>query len=301
VDANDVPVPVPASPTSTSPKFYEETLLRLLERLDGVESDGDDVIRFTRRSLARELADELEAVDKAKAEQKDTSAVVDGVKVEVEVVEVAEEAFKEVEEKEQVLESTPSPPEESVQDVHVFEAVAAPQHVLDSASTPEAQAEDAPISAPEAEEEVNAEWKAEADLVSPSTSLEQPTADSELIGELGVEAEAEDTAHTFPPRANDNGAHELSLEVPAPNYDSNTLDINTNIESTTTASSASDSESDSQSEVGSSASAIEADGSPQQALTELGSDIVILTDDDDEPAAAQGNVSESQAENFEVL
>lgn len=107
-DAADPNEARPLSPTDT--KVYEEALLRLLERLDGVDSDGDDVIRFTRRSLARELADELEALDKYKAEvekyakaEVQSEAATDSVVDEV----VKEEAGVQAEEsKEEVAPST---------------------------------------------------------------------------------------------------------------------------------------------------------------------------------------------------
>jgi len=67
-----------------STKAHEENLFRLLERLDTVDSDGDDVIRFVRRSLVKEVEGALEGLEKEAV----LPAEVDAVEVDHPVNEV---------------------------------------------------------------------------------------------------------------------------------------------------------------------------------------------------------------------
>jgi len=329
--AVDAPVSPNTATQPTNPKFYEETVLRLLERLDGVESDGDDVIRFTRRSLARELADELEAIDKAKVEREDeqgvsgqekkndweSTPVTAGVNVQVEIVETVDEVKKEV------LESTQLEAKELIEESQVpEEVISRPVLESDTAQVPHSIVEDSsedgaqvpgaqvasippPADSEEvAEEPINEEGRTEEDqtlsTTAPVDSL--PVGIAETQPEpVSVQAEAsvEEPAHTFPPRASevdlDPNSNPLSSEIPviSSGVDAPALNLSTS-------SSSSAPSSDSQS---AGSSPVEADASPHQALTELGSDIVVLTDDDD---SHQSDVSEDKVHDedvgtFEVL
>jgi hypothetical protein len=71
-----------ASPAPTTlkkgEKAYEERLIKILEKLDGVESEGDERVRLVRKHLASEISRELDEVDKARegtSEKKEKSEV----------------------------------------------------------------------------------------------------------------------------------------------------------------------------------------------------------------------------------